>query len=437
MKKYLFSVVVFLFCCMPAISWANEVIPRDHVTRGVNIRSEPSASSESLGLLRPGQTLPFHASIPRWYSVELPNGEIGFLWKASTLLIESEETEDESVAGEQIETTYILDVVDVGTGLAVIVQGHDFFAIYDGGSNDDKTLGEGNRLLAYLRAEYPDLETIDHMVLSHPHTDHVLLLPDLFDQYSVANVWDSGRKYDICGYRALLNQIASNADTAYHNAVVESGVHSVPFRKKLCFGVQLPAETITVETDEIINNDILEIGDNAEMQFLYADGGRHSSPNENSLVLSMRLGDVKVLFMGDAEAGGREDPSVSPTSKSIEGVLVTCCSEELQSDILIAGHHGSMTSSRAAFLDHVQADYYVVSSGPKRYSGVTLPDENVLQEFSRRGEIWRTDNDDEACKESASKIGPDNDNRAGGCDNIRFFIDSDGSITGELLEISD
>ncbi|MGH9256676.1 MAG: hypothetical protein ACRD3C_19120 [Vicinamibacterales bacterium] len=43
-----------------------------------------------------------------------------------------------------------MDVVDVGTGLGILVRGPDFTLVYDGGSNDDLARGPSNRMLAYL-----------------------------------------------------------------------------------------------------------------------------------------------------------------------------------------------------------------------------------------------------------------------------------------------
>ncbi len=62
-----------------------------------------------------------------------------------------------------------MDVVDVGTGLGILVRGPDFTLVYDGGSNDDLAQGPANRMLAYIKAVAPDLKTIYHMILSHPH----------------------------------------------------------------------------------------------------------------------------------------------------------------------------------------------------------------------------------------------------------------------------
>jgi beta-lactamase superfamily II metal-dependent hydrolase len=46
----------------------------------------------------------------------------------------------------------------------------------------------------------------------------------------------------------------------------------------------------------------------------------------------------------------------------MEGELLTCCTSELSADILIAGHHGSTTSSRKLFLNAVSASTFIVSN---------------------------------------------------------------------------
>jgi competence protein ComEC len=102
--------------------------------------------------------------------------------------------------------------------------------------------------------------------------------------------------------------------------------------------------------------------------------------------------------------------------------LLTCCASELAAQVLVVGHHGSRTSSRRAFLLAVGASVFVVSSGPKKYSGVTLPDPDVVAELEARGQVFRTDVDDAACAANAAKIGPDADRRPGGCDNVRVLL---------------
>jgi beta-lactamase superfamily II metal-dependent hydrolase len=305
-----------------------------------------------------------------------------------------------------------------------VVRGADFTLVYDGGSNDDLARGAHNRLLAYLRATVPTLTTIDHIILSHPHRDHVELLPDLFAAYQVRQVWDSGRLNDICGYRAFLTAVRNEPGAQYHNALQDFGTRGYAFGAKRngCYGTSAPAVTLRLTHASRIDDASITLGQHASMRILHADGGSHGSVNENSLVVRLDLGSTRVLLMGDAEAGGRKAPSTLPSPHSIEGVLLTCCASELAAHVLVVGHHGSRTSSRAAFLDAVGASVFLVSSGPKQYGGVALPDADVIGELDARGDVFRTDVDDRACAMNPTKIGPDADGAPGGCDNVRVTI---------------
>jgi len=113
------------------------------------------------------------------------NSTFGFVSKRWTQVIPSGNPPAPAAAGP----TFTIDVVDVGTGLAVLVRGADFTLVYDAGSNDDLARGPGNRMLAYMKDVVPTLTIIDHVILSHPHRDHVELLPDLFAAYQVRQVW--------------------------------------------------------------------------------------------------------------------------------------------------------------------------------------------------------------------------------------------------------
>ena len=53
---------------------------------------------------------------------------------------------------------------------------------------------------------------------------------------------------------------------------------------------------------------------------------------------------------------------------------------------------------------------------------VLLPDADVIAELDNRGDVFRTNANDMACKTNPAKIGPDNDGQPGGCDDIRLVI---------------
>jgi beta-lactamase superfamily II metal-dependent hydrolase len=387
------------------------------------VRAQPTAQSNALARLRPGETLPLIEDVTGWYHVQLPDGRNGYVSKAWTNL-----APETSAAAQPV---WKVHFVDVGTGLATFVEGPDFVLVYDGGSNDDDAKGARNRLLAYIRKVRPDLQVIDHVILSHPHKDHVELLPDLFDAYQVHNVWDSGRVNDICMYRAFLAKIAAEPGVVYHDTRPAGGSHVVDLPAKPSCGTHAaPFHVAIPEGDPIVQGRIIQLGANARITFLHADPTAYPNDvNRNSIPVRLDLGSARLLFMGDSEAGERDDGhSDAPRPSSIEGQLLACCVADIHADFLVAGHHGSLTSSRVPFLDAVGAREFVISSGSKKYSGTSLPDAAIVNDFSARGELWRTDFDDLYCRTDAAKIGPDNDNQPGGCDNILVRITATGAL---------
>jgi competence protein ComEC len=428
-RLWLCLAAVGLLVATPLLA-APAVAPSSRVTAAVVVRAAPSSQSEALARLRPGEALALQGEVPGWYRVTLPDGRTGYVSKSWTDVVAQT-----AVPGAPV---WHVHFVDVGTGLATFVEGPDFTLVYDGGSNDDLATGAGNRLLAYLRKVRPDLQVIDHVILSHPHRDHVELLPDLFDAYEVRNVWDSGRVNDICGYRAFLQKISAEPGVIYHDAAAEPGAHIVSLPAKTCYGHSAPLDVSIPDGTTITRGLKVPLGAGASMTFLTADAGDYPDPNENSLVVRLDLGSERLLFMGDAEAApDREPPSVPPRPTFAEGELLACCIADIRADLLVAGHHGSMSSSRAVFVDAVGAKTFVISSGPKRYGSVTLPDAAVVQEYQSRGTLWRTDFDDPDCLTDAAKIGPDNDNRPGGCDNILVRVPASGPLLVNYERISD
>lgn len=412
MRRWILLLVgsCLLLIATGAHAQSDRVAATEAVVTRVVVRALASADSRDVGSLRPGELVALVGSVPNWYAVRLANGVEGFVSKRWTRVVS---------AGAD---TFTVDVVDVGTGLGIIVRGVDFTLVYDGGSNDDLARGADNRMLAFLREVAPELRVIDHLVLSHPHRDHVELLPDLFDAYEVRRVWDSGRLHDICGYRAFIAAIRDEPGITYHSAAQDYGRRAYAFEPKNCYGQQLGAEVIEIPHDSRIDEYPVRLGPAASMTFLYADAGSHSSPNENSLVARLDLGTSRLLFMGDAEAGSRQDPAAPPAARSVEGVLLACCAADLAADVLVVGHHGSKTSSRGAFLDAVGASVFIVSAGPMRYGSVVLPDPEVIAELTLRGAVFRTDLNDDVCRTMISKIGRPADGRPGGCDNVRLLI---------------
>jgi competence protein ComEC len=323
-------------------------------------------------------------------------------------------------------TAFELDAIDVGTGLSVFVKGPDFNLLYDAGSNDDKAQGSANRVLSYFNSAEPDVARLDHLILSHPHQDHVALMADVVRTLRPHDVWDSGATTSICGYREFLKAVAETPGVVYHNANLNAGDETRSLARQNCDEDE-PAQTITVRHGDRLDATPIVLGAHATLTFLHVDGVTHASDlNKNSLVARIDLGNHAVLLMGDAEAGGRQNPSVPPGKGSVERILLQCCIDHLRADVLVVGHHGSMTSSRKELLDAVGAKIFIVSAGPFPYQSVVLPDNVVINELRTRGTVWRTDVNDGACRTATSKIGPANDGKPGGCSNVRLTFDDSG-----------
>lgn len=424
-----------LACLLLSLTWAfasgayaqdgQAVVATERVTRGVLVREAPDGDAPVVEALVPGEALPYAGSVPNWHRVTLPDGRTGYV---SNRWTEVEAAEPVSAAGG----VYRVHVVDVGTGLGVFVEGPDFTLVYDAGSNDDKALGDRNRFLAYLRFARPDLQTIDHVILSHAHQDHVLMLPDLMARYRVRHVWDSGRMFTTCIYRSFLEAVAREPGVAYHQVSDETG----PRRINLPAKCNRPAGPISLQRGDPITAEPVALGQDASITFLHRDDAEHEDPNENSLVARLDLGPIRVLLTGDAEGGARRHPDMPPDPGSVEEKLLACCRAALKADILFAGHHGSSTSSRRAFVDAVGARYFVISSGPQQYSGTTLPTPEVVALLRSRGTVLETYINDGSCPRNAAKIGPDDDGRPGGCDNILITIDGE-TITPRYIRSGD
>jgi competence protein ComEC len=173
------------------------------------------------------------------------------------------------------------------------------------------------------------------------------------------------------------------------------------------------------------------------MTVLHANGNVSDDFNDASVVVRLDLGTRHVLLPGDAQGGERRPPTDPAAPGSVERDLLDNHAADLPADILVAGHHGSKTSSRTAFLDAIHATQYVVSAGPTKYQTVVLPDREVVNELARRGTVWRTDLNDGQCKTNPRKIGRDADGKAGGCDNIVIMIGSGGEVNAAYYRPAD
>ena len=104
-----------------------------------------------------------------------------------------------------------------------------------------------------------------------------------------------------------------------------------------------------------------------------------SDPNLASVVALVRVGEVRMLFVGDAE-------------RPEEDWLLARDSLALRADILKVGHHGSGTSSSERFLTAVRPRLALVSVGAG--NSYHLPTPSVMRALAAHGaQVLRTDHE--------------------------------------------
>lgn len=194
-------------------------------------------------------------------------------------------------------------------------------------------------------------EGVDVVVLSHPHPDHFGGLLAVLRAVRVGELWDTGQG------------ISEGAGPVYRELLAEARARGVR--------VRTPAELCG--TDRKFGDAWVRVLGPCPA-YLPSRGA-----NDNSWVLRVDLGKHRLLLTGDAEAAAEAD-------------LVARQRPALRADVLKVGHHGSRTSSGAAFVSAVSPQFAVVSCGARNRFGHPSPE--VVDRLSLAGaRVLRTDRD--------------------------------------------
>lgn len=218
-----------------------------------------------------------------------------------------------------------LSLIDVGQGLSVFIQTRNHSLIFDAGPRHSASFDAGeNIVIPFLKSQ--GVLSLDTLIVSHGDNDH------------------SG------GAKAILKQLSVNK--------VYSGANSRRWQHEAATACQ---------------NGQSWQWDGIEFYFLHPDKGQNIGGNNRSCVLQIRVGSYTVLLPGDIETRA-------------ENELVARFKDQLHSDILIAPHHGSKTSSSQAFIEQVAPQMVFVANGYRnRYR---FPHESVIQRYTDSEIAW-------------------------------------------------
>ena len=110
---------------------------------------------------------------------------------------------------------------------------------------------------------------------------------------------------------------------------------------------------------------------NVEITFLSGSGHSTVEPNADSCAVSLKVFDTRILFPGDIGSAQERD------------IVAYWDRQELATDILIASHHGSKTSSSATWLHRARPSYVVYSTA--RHNRFGHPHPNVTERVDNLG----------------------------------------------------
>ncbi|MCG3087459.1 MBL fold metallo-hydrolase [Sporosarcina cyprini] len=203
--------------------------------------------------------------------------------------------------------------INVGQGEAVLIQSpNGKNMLIDGGP---KTAGK--TVVSFLKNK--GVKKLDVVVATHPDADHIGGLLDVLNTFQVGQFIDSGKVHTTQTYYDMLQLVDKK---------------NIPF--------QVPKELDKIALDPNMIIRVLHVNELAE------------DTNDASIVLKATYNQVSFLLMADA-------------SSEIEDEIRS--KFNVQATVLENGHHGSETSSSAAFISNVKPSVAVLSYGKNNAYG--------------------------------------------------------------------
>lgn len=242
------------------------------------------------------------------------------------------------VATEVPSNVLAVTFLDVGQSDAIFVEGPTGNQmLIDGGP-------PGARVLRELGSVMPIHDRfIDVVVATHPDQDHIGGLIGVLERYGVGMVIDAGLPKKTTAYEKK------------ETLIEEKEIPRLRGRRGM----------------------VVDLGGGATARILFPDRAiTAGDANAASLIMQIDYGEHEFLLSGDAP-------------ERIEEYVARLEGEDLQSEVLKAGHHGSKTSTGVTLLGFADPDYVVISAGADNRYG--HPHEEVLKRIrSFEAEVLQT-----------------------------------------------
>jgi competence protein ComEC len=226
--------------------------------------------------------------------------------------------------------------IDVGQADSILVHapgGHNM--LVDAGNNAD-----ANTVTSYLSKQ--GVKRVDVLVGTHPHEDHIGGMDVVIRQYQIGKIY--------------MPRVTTNTRTFEDVllAIKEKGLKA-----------SSPIPGSSIDLDPAV-----------KVQIMAPNSTKYKDLNNYSIVLKVTYGKTSFLLTGDAERESEKE--------------MLAKSYNLKADVLKVGHHGSNSSTSAAFLKAVAPKYAVICVGKDNDYGHPKP--VTINRLGRAGvKIYRTD----------------------------------------------
>ena len=224
--------------------------------------------------------------------------------------------------------------IDVGQADSAFIElGNGQTMLIDAGRDSG-----GTAIINYIKAlQY---ETIDYVVASHPHDDHIGGMASVLNNFKIGKMYMPKQAHTISAFTTMLDVIEEKGIDLY---TAKAGT-------------------------SILSSGIIDI------DVLAPISESNSNLNNVSAVVRITYGDTVMLFTGDAE-------------QIIENQLLN---SGIDADVLKVGHHGAGSASSSSFIKAVSPDIAVISVGEGNSYG--HPHADTLAILNEVGaNIYRTD----------------------------------------------
>ena len=229
---------------------------------------------------------------------------------------ESYSNKDEIKVNNIVTTDLQIYYFDVGQADSTLIINNGHSMLIDAGNNED-----GEKLVTYMKEEL-NITTIDYVIGTHPHEDHIGGLDDIINNFNIKEVYLPEAMTTTKTFEDVLDAIAN---------------------KELSITVPTIGETF-------------KLGE-ADFEVIYTGTGEKDL-NEASIILRMIFGNKTYLFTGD-------------TTEEVEETILN---SNIDIDVLKVAHHGSKYSSSEEFLNIATPEYAIISAGEGNSYGHPEPE---------------------------------------------------------------